>query len=214
MDGTVLKTEEFWQEAVLELLKERNIIFFTEVQKNMLKAFSGISSIVAAQKLKDEFQLSESIKVLADELRERAERRYLVAIEFVAGFEEFAYELKKNGIRLGLATNADIEGLGRLAKQMNLSRFFGDNMFSMVHAGNRPKPDPAVFLHTALALGIKPEECLVFEDSIFGIQAARAANMKVIAIKTLFNEDDRGHAHHAIEHYGEALSAIKKILEI
>jgi len=45
-----------------------------------------------------------------------------------------------------------------------------------------PKPDPEVFVNCALKLGCKPEDCVVFEDSVFGVIAARKANMSCVAI--------------------------------
>lgn len=54
-------------------------------------------------------------------------------------------------------------------------------LVSMEDAPN-PKPDPGLFLLAASRINIKPEDCMVFEDSIYGIRAAKAAGMKVIAI--------------------------------
>ena len=47
-----------------------------------------------------------------------------------------------------------------------------------------PKPDPGLFLLASKRIGINPEDCTVFEDSIYGIRAARRAGMKVIALAT------------------------------
>ena len=54
---------------------------------------------------------------------------------------------------------------------------------SMEDAPN-PKPDPGIFLLAASKINIKPKDCLVFEDSIHGIRAAKTAGMKVIALTT------------------------------
>ena len=212
MDGTILKTEQFWLDATVDLLSARGITQFTPEQQAELKSYSGIGHKVAAELLKREYKLAEEAEHIAEEMKQRAETRYLLTVEFVAGFEKFAEELKEHNIAVGLATNADIPTLNKLAEKMNLQKFFGDKLFSMSHVGNLPKPHPAVFLHTADQLQAKPEECVVFEDTIFGINAAKAAGMKVIAIKTQFNEAHRDHAHHAIEHYGEAIEAIKKLV--
>lgn len=48
--------------------------------------------------------------------------------------------------------------------------------------GGKSKPDPAIFLAAAAALGVPPEECLAFEDSLAGIQSAKAAGMFVVAV--------------------------------
>jgi sugar-phosphatase len=68
---------------------------------------------------------------------------------------------------------ADIEKLGI------------DALVDATHSGydeERGKPDPAIFLSTAKILGVKPEECVVFEDSISGVMAAKAASMTCIAV--------------------------------
>ena len=49
---------------------------------------------------------------------------------------------------------------------------------------NRGKPDPEIFLLAAKRLGVNPGECLVFEDSLVGVEGARNAGMKVVAITT------------------------------
>ena len=51
----------------------------------------------------------------------------------------------------------------------------------------RCKPDPEIFLTAASALGLAPEECMVFEDAVSGIAAAKAAGMKVVALTTTHN---------------------------
>ena len=53
-----------------------------------------------------------------------------------------------------------------------------------VEATSKSKPDPEIFLLTAKQLGIAPERCVVFEDSIFGVKAAKTAGMRCIAVTT------------------------------
>jgi len=49
---------------------------------------------------------------------------------------------------------------------------------------HKPKPDPDIFLCTAQRIGASPKECVVVEDSIFGVEAAKAAGMSCIAVLT------------------------------
>lgn len=61
--------------------------------------------------------------------------------------------------------------------------------FQVVLTGDRvsrSKPDPEIFLKTASELNVKPERCVVFEDSVFGVQAAKSAGMGCIAVTTGF----------------------------
>src|SRR5439155_8988964 len=52
------------------------------------------------------------------------------------------------------------------------------------------KPDPEVYLLAARGIGVPPRECLVFEDSVVGIQAARRAGMRVIGVATAHTADE------------------------
>jgi beta-phosphoglucomutase-like phosphatase (HAD superfamily) len=53
---------------------------------------------------------------------------------------------------------------------------------------DRPKPDPQVYLRAAELLGVAPDECIVFEDSIAGLRAARASGARVVGLRTTLRE--------------------------
>lgn len=78
-----------------------------------------------------------------------------------------------------VASNGEIARLRGTLKAAQLDGFFSDNIFNaeMVERG---KPAPDLFLLAARKMGVAPENCLVVEDSIHGIAAAVAANMKVL----------------------------------
>jgi HAD superfamily hydrolase (TIGR01509 family) len=65
------------------------------------------------------------------------------------------------------------------------------------------KPAPDVFLRAAQQLGVAPAGCCVIEDSVAGVEAARAAGMDVIAITNSFPAGKLGRATHVVEHYEE-----------
>ena len=52
------------------------------------------------------------------------------------------------------------------------------------------KPNPEVYLKSAEALGLKPEQCVVFEDAILGIQAGKNAGMKVVGVATTHTKEE------------------------
>ena len=85
-------------------------------------------------------------------------------------------------IKLGLASMNDREVVEHLLKVMSLERFFS----VVVTADDvaRSKPDPEIFLKCAGELKSMPERCVVVEDSVFGVEAAKTAKMKCIAVLT------------------------------
>lgn len=78
-----------------------------------------------------------------------------------------------------VASSSSPERIRFSLAQTGLDRFFGEAVFSS-HQVARGKPAPDLFLLAAQTMGVPPESCLVVEDSVFGIQAARSAGMRAI----------------------------------
>ena len=211
MDGTIIKTEHLWERATQSLLQRRGFIVMTQGQKEFLKALSGIGLLEAAKVLKKEFKLIDPIDNLASETKLIAHQLFAGELEFIDGFEAFHKKLQQHFIPTSVATNADQASLTLIQEKMNLESFFGQNLFSIEIIGNKAKPDPAIFLHAADKLQVKPSECIVFEDSLFGFQAAQAAGMKCIAIKNSINQNNLNLALKAINSYHEAEEALIKL---
>ncbi|PYT30143.1 MAG: hypothetical protein DMG58_14965 [Acidobacteria bacterium] len=87
---------------------------------------------------------------------------------------------------LGLASNAEPENLEFLLDTARLRPYF----WAVVdgHQVARPKPYPDIYLRAAELLGTPPKDCVVFEDSFTGIEAARAAGMAVVGVGTTHDE--------------------------
>ena len=85
-------------------------------------------------------------------------------------------------VKLGLASMNDRAVINNLLKMTDTQRFFG----TVVTAGDivKSKPNPEIFLKCALKLRSKPNKCVVVEDSIFGVKAAKTAKMSCIAVLT------------------------------
>jgi beta-phosphoglucomutase len=95
----------------------------------------------------------------------------------------------KRKIKVGLATMSSEPLIRALLEAKGL-----DDCFEAIVSAdevNYPKPDPEVFLKCASKLNVRPEKCVVFEDSIFGVQAAKRAGMACIAVATGAYSNDR-----------------------
>jgi len=87
---------------------------------------------------------------------------------------------------LGLASNAEPENVNFLLDTARLRPYFRAIVDG--HQVPRPKPHPEIYLQAAALLGAHPQDCVVFEDSFTGIQAARAAGMAVVGVATAHDE--------------------------
>ena len=95
------------------------------------------------------------------------------------------------GTPTGLATNAERANVDFVLDRILIGNAPLRTCFRAVvdgHQVSRPKPDPEVYLRVAGLLGVDPRNCVVFEDSHSGVQAARAAGARVVGVRTTHHE--------------------------
>ena len=100
----------------------------------------------------------------------------------VKGFKAFSEMARLRGLKVGVGTAGDRSNIefaltNLKMKAQPMAVVGGDQ-------GLPGKPDPAIFLEVAKQLGVAPGACIVFEDAPFGIEAARRAGMRAVAILT------------------------------
>jgi HAD superfamily hydrolase (TIGR01509 family) len=78
-----------------------------------------------------------------------------------------------------VASNSSLPYLKMALEKTSLAKYFGENVYSAKEI-KKPKPAPDLFLHAAREFKINPSDCLVIEDSVSGIRAAKNAKMKVV----------------------------------
>jgi beta-phosphoglucomutase len=97
-------------------------------------------------------------------------------------------------VKVALASMNNREVIDYLLETKKLRRFF--NVVLTADETVHPKPDPEIFLNCAIKLGSKPKKCIVVEDSIFGVKAAKAAKMGCIAVLTgVYSKEELGKAY-------------------
>jgi len=117
----------------------------------------------------------------------RTKLNYHVKLSFEAPIFDGAIKLLeelKGRVKIALATMSNQIVIDKMLEDRNLTDYF--NFVISADAVKNPKPNPEVFLKTAHKLEVDPKECVVIEDSIFGVKAAKKAGMKCIAIPTGF----------------------------
>ena len=189
LDGVIVDTAKYhflaWKDLADHLGFE-----FTEKHNELLK---GVSRVKSLEILLDIGNIELSDEKKQDVLVSKNEH-YLEYInkmgdeEILPGVNKLLDALDDLGIQYVLGSASKNAQL--ILKQVNLL-----NRFAGIVDGNsvsKAKPDPEVFLIGAKKLNLQPEQCIVFEDAIAGIEAANAANMISIGIgdeKTLHEAD-------------------------
>lgn len=179
VDGVLLSTDEEHYLAWKRLADEESI-YFDRTINSRLRGVSRLDCVDIILE-RSEKQHSKAEKL---ELATRKNKYYREAIAEVdrshrlPGVVEFLDDLKLRGIPLASASSS--KNAATLLKACQLEHYFKAQVDG-THI-ERSKPDPQVFLLAAEALDIPPENCLVLEDAEAGIEAAKLAGMRSIAL--------------------------------
>ncbi len=115
----------------------------------------------------------------------------------LAGLEAFLDAAEAQQIRLGIGTGAGPKNIAYVLGLLNLT----DKFQAVVDPFQVPrgKPHPDIFLRAAELLGVHPSGCVVFEDALPGIEAARMAGMQCVAITTTNNAEAFSRFDHIVQ---------------
>jgi beta-phosphoglucomutase-like phosphatase (HAD superfamily) len=123
------------------------------------------------------------------------------------GIVETLEELKRRAFCLGVASNSREERLRAALEDCQVLSYF--NVIASAFDLNRRKPDPYVYTYTMGLMGVKPDQCVIVEDSALGIQAGKAAGAKVIALKDRDGAIDQREADVIIERIEQLLNYVE-----
>lgn len=211
MDGTIILTEEIWQQSAIQLIEKKCNISLSSSEKNVLilqLAGSGLekSAHIIQQAQKEHCasnQKEDSLELIMAEYKALTLSLYSPNIPFVSGFKILHHKLTTKNIPTAIATNAPLDILQETNRILHLDQYFKSHMYSVSQINNICKPDPAIYLYTAEQLGVNPKKCVAFEDSIPGITAAKAAGMYCIGIKTPSHPEFIANADMYIDSYDQ-----------
>ncbi len=111
---------------------------------------------------------------------------YLPHIKALQGLEDFLKNAQAQSIPMAIGTSAPPSNLDFVMKHTGFSDYFSHKL-DETHV-KKGKPEPEIYLKVAAALEFAPQNCLVFEDSVSGVQAARSAGCKVVGVGTTHTE--------------------------
>lgn len=206
LDGVIVDTAKYHFLAWQKLAKSLDIDF-TEEENEQLKGVSRVRSLEKILEWGDK-TISEA---LFNDLMGKKNDDYL---SYIATMDE--NEILPDVPRvLNMLRHANQPiALGSASKNARtiLDRVHLKSLFDAIVDGNdvsKAKPDPEVFLIAAREINIKPEDCIVFEDSVAGVQAANTANMISIGIGS---KDILGDAQFVFNDFTEISDAFLKSL--
>lgn len=131
---------------------------------------------------------AEQLKAYGDEKEELFRNIYDATIEPVRGLAQFLKDVQQAAIPSAIATSAPRANVDFTLRKTGLGPYFDTILDdSFVSQG---KPHPEVYLKAAAALNFEPAYCIVFEDSLAGVESAKTAGCKVVGLTTTHSEEE------------------------
>ena len=178
MDGVIVHNDFYHCESWKQFAGSHGF----EVSHQEVKSWFGNTNPMILKNLFGENLDKESIKRMSDEKEKLYREIYTGKVEPLIGLAEFLKSAIDHGWTLAIATSAPPENVKFILNETGLGSFFHETTdASEIRKG---KPDPEIFLLTAAKIGIDPGNCIVFEDSFYGIEAGKRAGMNVVAVAT------------------------------
>ncbi len=185
MDGVLVDSNPFHLRKWIDLFQAHGIPFN---EQELPKVVLGPPNDVTFRHYLGEDLSREQRAILSEELEENFRREIGPHARAFPGVRRFIEECHARGITMAVASAAIAKNVNFLISALGLRDYFrelltGDEV-------SHPKPDPEIYLKTAGKLGVNPADCAVFEDSFVGIEAAKRAGMKCVAIASTFTAED------------------------
>lgn len=202
LDGTLIDSMWVWEKVDEEYFARFNI----EQPKEFNSEIEGRSFRETAEYFKSKFKIPRSIEEIEDDWNRMAWDKYEHEVPLKKGVMKFLKFLKKNKIKMGIATSNSRELVELVTKANGISDFFDYICTATeVHKG---KPEPDIYLKVAKGLNKNPKKCLVFEDVVNGIIAGKRANMKVCAVYDESSKDSTNQKIKYADYYVENFTDI------
>jgi len=188
MDGLLLDTERIIHECLLETADEFALTDLQPVFLSMIGLRTDKSKALLRQGLDNRVELD----IFYEKAVARAHSRLAEPIPVKRDVVRLLESLKSRSLPCAVASSTRSELVRRQLSQAGLGHYFvqmtgGDEVINA-------KPDPEIYLKSAMLLGVSPNNCVVFEDSSYGTAAAVAAGATTVQVPDMIEPDEKTRA--------------------
>lgn len=208
MDGLMFDTESLSTNAFIEMAKKQGYTM-TKEETHLVLGFKK----EAIYDFYEDYFSDKNVdgrKLVDDHYKKIEEVLFSTGPNKMPYLEELLIFLKDNNYKIAVASSSDLEHINNNLRKNNLEHYI--DVISSGEEVENGKPAPDIFLLAAERLNVSPSNCLVLEDSKFGIQAAYTANMKSIMIPDSIqpDEDTKLKATEVLNNLGEVITFLNK----
>ena len=199
MDGVLVDSEEFIRNAAILMFKElgmeaKHEDFFEFIGAGEDRFLGGV-----AEKYNFPFDIptgkTRTYEIYSELIKGK--------LKPLPGVHSFIKECQEKGLKTALATSADRTKMESNLREIGMTEGSFDAVVNALDV-KRQKPFPDIYLKAASLIGLEPSECLVVEDAVNGVKAAKSAGTKCLGLTTSFSREQLSEADWFAENLAEA----------
>lgn len=183
MDGVIVDSEPIESLAWKNLLTEYGKI--PEYNEEGLIHYVGLSDS-GFDMLIEKYKLEGDVQELKTKKREYFKNLVIANLKLMPNFLKLIRTLRKNKLKIALASNRIEELIEVILKKFDIKRYFDVIVGARDSISHKPSPD--IYLQCAKELGVLPKFCVAIEDSEIGVIAGKNAQMKIIAVPNKYTK--------------------------
>lgn len=186
LNGTMINDMKYHADAWYTILTERlglNISY-----QNVEKEMYGKNEELLERVFGKNYFTKDEIRDISIDKEKRYQKAYLPSLQLINGLYTFLAKAKDNGIKMAIGSAAIPFNIDFVLDGLQIRPYFD----AIVSANDvkLSKPDPETFINAAFALGVKPEDCVVFEDVPKGVESAQRAGISCFVLTTTYHVDE------------------------
>lgn len=175
LDGTLIDSNGIWADVDRTFLARHGLPYSQEYRDGVAHTILPLAAVFT----REHFHLSESCEEIVAEWMALAEGLY-ASVKLKPFARELLEALRARGERMALFTSSVPEHCRTALAAHDLGGYFEKVIFA--HDLGLDKSDPACFRRAAQALGVRPEECVLLDDSVRSCRSGKAVGMRVIGV--------------------------------
>jgi sugar-phosphatase len=186
MDGVLIDSMPYWKEAIKETVTDIGSGFTEELWQDIKG--KRLDEVVFYWKKHRPWSKKYTTKEVEKQVLENVIALVKDEGKALPGVYKVLKYIQAKSIPMAIASSSYMSLIEVVTEKLNIASFF-----KIIHSAEKEekgKPHPGVYIHTAEKLQVDPTDCMVFEDSINGMIAAKAAKMICVAIPDQENKND------------------------
>jgi HAD superfamily hydrolase (TIGR01509 family) len=176
VDGTILDSMHVWYDVTYRFFENHGLVLSDE----KAASYKEMTLNESLPMINEEYGLGMTFDEIYEEYRRMIAAEYRDSIGLKTGVDKYLKRLHEDGVRIAVATSG-YEGMCKAAfDRLGILGYIDEYAFSSEVGVNKGQPD--IYLLAARRIGVRPEECTVFEDIVLGIDTAKKAGFSACAV--------------------------------